>query len=77
VRTRLIKFIVDLAETSDTKPGEVIKIPHFYTHKDMADLIGTSRQTVTTTLNELKNEGLLDFNRKEFLVPENLIRMAK
>jgi len=77
VRTRLEEFIVDLVETSDAKPGGVIKVPHFYTHKDMADLIGTSRQTVTTTLNELKNEGLLDFNRKEFLVTEDLIRTVK
>ena len=68
VRTRLVEFIADLADDSDQKPGSSVRIAHFYTHKDIADLIGTSRQTVTTTLNELKGEGLLDFNRKEFLI---------
>ena len=68
VRTRVIDFIKDLIETSGQKYNEGIRINHFYTHKDIADLIGTSRQTVTTVINELKSEGLLNFKRKEIFI---------
>ena len=76
VRTRLVEFIADMAEESGKESGSTVRVTHFYTHKDIADLIGTSRQTVTTTLNELKGEGLLDFNRKEFVIP-NLADLKK
>ena len=70
VRTRLIEFIKDLSENNGTEENNGIRISHFYTHKDIADLIGTSRQTVTTSFNDLKNEGLLDFKRKEIFIPD-------
>lgn len=69
VRTRLTEFIKELAENTGKEENNGIRIAHFYTHKDIADLIGTSRQTVTTSFNDLKNEGLLDFKRKEIFVP--------
>jgi CRP-like cAMP-binding protein len=68
VRTRLIDFIKDLIETSGQPFHGGIRINHFYTHKDIADLIGTSRQTVTTIFNELKAESLIDFKRKEIFI---------
>ncbi len=69
VRTRLVEFIRDLARDSGVEQGAGMTVRHFYTHKDIADLIGTSRQTVTTTFNDLKNEGLIDFKRKEISIP--------
>lgn len=69
VRTRLVEFIQELSKESGREKNSGILINHFYTHKDIADLIGTSRQTVTTTMNELKSEGLLEFKRKEFFLP--------
>jgi len=68
VRTRLIEFIKDLAKNSGQEKGSGVLVSHFYTHKDISDLIGTSRQTVTTTINELKAEGLIDFKRKEIFI---------
>mgnify|MGYP006429327719 CR=1 FL=1 len=68
VRQRLMDFIKDLAVEKGLKKDGEIHIEHFYTHKNIANLIGTSRQTVTTTLNELREEGLLEFDRKSFTV---------
>ena len=70
VRTRLVEFIKDLSQESGTEKERGILVSHFYTHKDMADLIGTTRQTVTTILNELKQEGMLEFKRKEIFIPD-------
>lgn len=65
VKTRLCDFIKDMAEESGIKNNRQLIIPHFYTQKDFADLIGTKRETVTRLFNELKQEGLLDYSRRE------------
>lgn len=64
VRSRLMDFLRELAIEKGKKSGEEVRIEHFYTHKNIANLIGTSRQTVTTTLNELRDEGLIEFDRR-------------
>lgn len=43
-------------------------VKHPYTQKDMATLIGTSRPTLNILMNELKEEGFIDFSRGEFLL---------
>lgn len=65
VRTRLCGFIKELAEENGVKNGDMISVSHFYTQKDFADLIGTKRETVTRLFNELKQEGIIDYSRKE------------
>ena len=66
-KTRLLEFLDDLCidygydcpETGD----HIIKHP--YTQKDIASLIGSSRPTLNILLNELKEENILEFSRKE------------
>ncbi len=41
--------------------GDVIQ---GYTHQDLAELIGTYRETVTQVLNEMKSAGLIEIKRK-------------
>ena len=65
VKTRLLDFIKELAdEQPGSQKAEQIEIPLVYTHKDIADLIGSRRATVTTMLNELKEGGFIDYTRK-------------
>jgi len=68
VKTRLTEFICELARDKGKQAGNRIEIDHFYTHKDIADLIGSRRETVTALLNELKEEGLIDYKRNKFSV---------
>ena len=67
-RTRIIEFIRDAAEWKGQKVGFETMIKTKLTHKDIADLTGTSRQTVTTVLNELKDKNLINFNRRQILI---------
>ncbi|MBE15205.1 MAG: Crp/Fnr family transcriptional regulator [Dokdonia sp.] len=65
--TRVLEFLKELGDDygyccPDT--GDTI-IKHPYTQKDIASLIGTSRPTLNTILNELKTAHKLDFNRNE------------
>lgn len=71
VRARLIDFIKELADEKGKQENGKILIKHFFTHKNIAHLIGTSRQTVTTTLNELRDEGLIEFDRRHFIIQES------
>jgi CRP-like cAMP-binding protein len=68
VRTRMMEFLKEVALEKGAKDGKSYLIEHFLTHKDIADLIGTTRQTVTTLLNELRNEGKISFDRRSILV---------
>jgi CRP-like cAMP-binding protein len=67
-RTRIIEFLKDAASWKGKKVGFETMIPTKLTHKDIAALTGTSRQTVTTILNELKEKNLINFDRKKILI---------
>ncbi len=67
-RTRIIEFLKDAASWKGQKVGFETMIPTKLTHKDIASLTGTSRQTVTSILNELKDKNLIYFDRKKILV---------
>lgn len=71
VKTRLLHFIWQLIRQHATEETEgMISIPNYLTHEDIAHLIGSSRQSVTTLINELAGEGLLRFNRQEICFPD-------
>lgn len=67
-RTRIIEFLKDAASWKGKKVGFETMIATKLTHKDIASLTGTSRQTVTTILNELKEQNLINFDRKKILI---------
>ncbi len=67
-RTRVVEFLVDLVKKRGERVGYEHVVRRFITHQDIANLTATSRQTVTTVLNELKSKNLLTFNRKRLLV---------
>ncbi len=67
-RTRIVEFLKDSASWKGKKVGFETMIPTKLTHKDIAALTGTSRQTVTTILNELKEKNLINFDRRKILI---------
>ncbi|MFZ1808280.1 MAG: Crp/Fnr family transcriptional regulator [Cyclobacteriaceae bacterium] len=67
-RTRIVEFLKDSASWKGKKVGFETMIPTKLTHKDIASLTGTSRQTVTTILNELKDQNLINFDRRKILI---------
>ncbi|UOB18300.1 Crp/Fnr family transcriptional regulator [Abyssalbus ytuae] len=66
-KTRLLEFLKELCEEYgyDCKNTGHRVVKHPYTQKDIASLIGTTRPTLNLILNELKEENLIDFSRKE------------
>ncbi len=67
-RTRIIEFLHNLGETKGQRVGYEMLVRKFMTHQEIANLTATSRQTVTTVLNELRNKNILTFNRRRLLI---------
>ncbi|MDH5602793.1 MAG: Crp/Fnr family transcriptional regulator [Cyclobacteriaceae bacterium] len=71
IKTRLVEFIRELIE-EDAGQGKKIEgtysISHIFTHGEIANLIGTTRATVTRILNLYKEDGLLDYNRNSITI---------
>lgn len=67
-RTRIVEFLRDLADENGKPVGDEILIHNFLTHKDIASLTATSRQTVTSVLNDLREKNLIYFDRKRLLI---------
>ncbi|MDG1731281.1 MAG: Crp/Fnr family transcriptional regulator [Algibacter sp.] len=71
-KTRLLEFLDELCAEYGydcEKTGDKV-IQHPYTQKDIACLIGTSRPTLNVLLNELKEERIIEFSRKEIRIHE-------
>lgn len=67
---RIVDFIKNLALEKGRKVGYEYAVKHKLTHQDMANLTATSRQTVTIVLNELRDQGILDFDRRSIIIHE-------
>ncbi|HHP7242134.1 MAG TPA: Crp/Fnr family transcriptional regulator [Cyclobacteriaceae bacterium] len=67
-RSRIIDFLKEMGMEKGQKVGFETMIKSHYTHKDIASLTGTSRQTVTTILNDLKEKNLINFDRRRILI---------
>jgi len=68
---RLAKELLHLAEKygEETPTGTLIKLR--LTHEDLANLIGTSRETVTTQLNKFKRMALLNGEGRHLIVSKS------
>ncbi len=67
-RSRIVEFIQELVKKRGQRVGYEWVVRNFITHQEIANLTATSRQTVTTVLNELRSADILTFNRKRLLV---------
>jgi CRP-like cAMP-binding protein len=79
VKTRLLEFLNELCEEYGydcDKTGDKV-IVHPYTQKDIASLIGTSRPTLNSVMNDLKEAKEISFNRKEIrFLNKNLLSVS-
>jgi len=67
-RARIIDFLKDNAKNQGRKVGFEMLLKHSLTQQDIANFTGTSRQTVTSVLNDLKKSNLIYFKRKSILI---------
>ena len=67
-RSRIVEFLKLNAEVVGLKVGYETLVRHGLTQQDIAIYTGTSRQTVTTVLNDLKKSNQIFLRRKSILI---------
>ncbi len=73
-KARLVRFIKNWAKTDGNRMGNKIVLNNYLTHSDIAAVIATSRQSVNVLFNELRDSGLLYYNRKRIELNDQFIR---
>ncbi len=73
IPARLASLLLLLAEEHDSL--EVVGM----THQDLAETVGTYRETATQVLNDLKSQGLIEIGRKRITIlnPDGLLAVAE
>ncbi|MFK7899802.1 MAG: Crp/Fnr family transcriptional regulator [Cyclobacteriaceae bacterium] len=67
-KTRIVEYLVELGEEKGVKVGFETLVKQFFTHQDIAKITATARQTVTTVLNDLRDQNLITFDRRRLLI---------
>lgn len=68
VDTRIAKLILRLGMRYGRRDGHVTRLDIPLTHQEIADMVGTTRQTVTSTLNHMKRQGVLTIETRRILI---------
>ncbi|MDA3859786.1 MAG: helix-turn-helix domain-containing protein [Melioribacteraceae bacterium] len=63
-----MSFIYNLAIEQGKRIGDEIFLKPFLTHQNIAQLTACSRQTVNSILADLREKGLIDFDRKKIII---------
>ena len=67
-RARIVDLLKDMADERGLKVGYEVLLRHFFSHREIAAMTGTSRQTVTKVLSDLKRSNLIHTDRKNILI---------
>ncbi|RMH56736.1 MAG: Crp/Fnr family transcriptional regulator [Candidatus Hydrogenedentota bacterium] len=70
LRGRLAAKLLDLAEKFGTKKKNGVEIGLTLSHFDLAELVGTNRETVTKMLRDFRSEGSLEVHKRMFLITD-------
>lgn len=70
VPARLAGFILQLVETEGVVTGEGYKVPGRYTHRQLATVIGSKRETVTKAFTLLQRSGAVELKRRRIYVKD-------
>ncbi len=69
VPRRLAKLLLRLDEAHGDKTGRIgVPLRAKFTHQELANMIGSTRETTTLILNDFKRRGLLDFQGRRIIL---------
>ena len=73
-----LKFkLAELGNRYGEEKGSKVKINQRFTHEEIADMIGVSRETVTKLLGALRREGIIEFEGKNIVFHKEKLESAK
>lgn len=69
-RERLVHLLLELAEKYGLKTPNGLELTIKLSHQDMANMIGSTRESVTVLLGELQNEGYIKLARRRVTISD-------
>jgi CRP/FNR family cyclic AMP-dependent transcriptional regulator len=77
IRGRLAGLLMELADKHGRRDGGTIFLDYRITHREMANRIGSTRETVTATLNQFRQKGHVTSQGRRLIItdPESLRRI--
>ena len=66
-KTRILEYLEELKNEYGRPDNGRTVIPNFLTHLEIAKITATSRQTVTTVLNSLRDSGIIEYDKKQII----------
>ncbi len=75
-RERLIHLLLDMVEQFGQESPQGVRLRIKLSHQDLGNLIGATRETVTSLLCQLRAEGVVEYKRCKVIVT-NTSRLAK
>jgi CRP-like cAMP-binding protein len=70
VQAKLAALLLELGEEYGVEHEEGLQIGLKITHQEMANLIGSTRETISLTLAQFKKKGLLDLNGRSVVLKD-------
>ncbi|MBI2477499.1 MAG: Crp/Fnr family transcriptional regulator [Planctomycetia bacterium] len=67
-RERLTHLLLELAQQYGVRENVGLRLRIQLSHQDLANVIGSTRETVTVVLGEMQQEGLLSIGRRRILI---------
>ena len=65
---RLVRTLNRLADEFGEPEGEWTRLTHYFRQDDLAQMVGARREVVSTLLNQLREQGLITYARKDGLL---------
>ncbi|MCG8448089.1 MAG: Crp/Fnr family transcriptional regulator [Pirellulales bacterium] len=69
-RERLVHLLLELAEQYGRKNSQGVELRIKLSHQDLANIIGSTRETVTVVLGELQSEGRIELGRRKIVLTD-------
>ncbi len=78
IPARLDRLLVDFSDRYGVPEREGVLIDIPLPHREIASIVGSTRESVTVRLNAMRREGTIEFVNRKILVkrPESLLRVA-
>ncbi len=73
VLRRFLRLIIYLEKTSELQSIQS-SMTDKYTHEQLSQMLGVSRQTITMLINELEDKGVIQRKKKKFAYQKNKLR---
>jgi len=70
--TRIKEFILNYIKEFGKEQDGLLKAKNLLSHKDIAQLTSTSRQTTSNVLSKLRKENIIDYNSKEIFIQSSV-----